>query len=104
MLRNSTSRLSWTRNLVKENRDKVSKLLIAELSGIKDLKTIDDAEQERICGGHLPNETELTVILALNQKDPNLGRTYTGDLLADRPATVNIAVVLGSNDKVGQAG
>jgi hypothetical protein len=82
----------------------VSKLLIAKLSGIKDLKTIDDVEQEQIWGGRLPNETELTIILALDQKDPKLGRTYTSDLLANRPVTVNIALVLGSNNQVGQAG
>ncbi len=82
----------------------MAKLLITKLLGIKDLKTIDDAEQEQICGGRLPNETELTIILALNQNDPKLGRTYTSDILANRPVTVNIALVLGSNNQVGQAG
>jgi hypothetical protein len=81
---------------------KVSNLIIAEIENDSDLNNMSDWDQKKILGGRLPNETEITIVLALDKKNPAIARQYTGDLLADRPTAVNIAVVLGDNNKVGQ--
>lgn len=81
---------------------KMTKIVISEIKSDVGLRDISELERVNVLGGRLPNETEITVILALDQKNPPIAKQYTGDLLADRPTAVNIAVILGNNNNVGQ--